>query len=69
MLCTFLRVSDPVDPGIPRAYGEHRARGADHVVAGIREGGGRALAVEADLSDPAVPAMLFTSRDPMRSQR
>jgi 3-oxoacyl-[acyl-carrier protein] reductase len=59
VLCTFLRVSDPAEPGTPQAYREHRSHDADRVVAGIREGGGRALAVEADLSDPAVPAMLF----------
>ena len=63
VLCTFLRVSDPADPGIPQAYREHRSRGAEHVVAGIQEGGGRALAVEADLSDPAVPAMLFDAAE------
>jgi 3-oxoacyl-[acyl-carrier protein] reductase len=63
VLCTFLRVSDPVDPGTPQAYREHRAQDAEHVVAGIREGGGRSLAVEADLSDPAVPAMLFDAAE------
>jgi 3-oxoacyl-[acyl-carrier protein] reductase len=63
VLCTFLRVSDPADPGTPQVYREHRAHDADRVVAGIREGGGRALAVEADLSDPAVPAMLFDAAE------
>jgi 3-oxoacyl-[acyl-carrier protein] reductase len=63
VLCTFLRVSDLVDPGIPQAHRENRAHGAEHVVEGIREGGGRALAVEADLSDPAVPAMLFDAAE------
>jgi 3-oxoacyl-[acyl-carrier protein] reductase len=59
VLCTFLRVDDPPDPGTPQAYRDHRAQDAAAVVAGIREGGGRALAVEADLSDPATPAALF----------
>ncbi len=63
VLCTFLRVSDPVDAGTPQAFRDHRARDAEHVVAGIREGGGRALAVEADLSDPAVPATLFDAAE------
>jgi len=63
VLCTFLRVSDPVDPGTPQAYREHRAHGAERVVAAITEGGGRALAVEADLSDPAVPALLFDAAE------
>jgi 3-oxoacyl-[acyl-carrier protein] reductase len=59
VLCTFLRIDDQPDPGIPAAYREHRAHDAEAVLARIREGGGRAAAVEADLSDPAVPAMLF----------
>lgn len=59
VLCTFLRVEDPVDPGVPPAYRDHRAADAAAVVARIRAGGGRALAMEADLSDPATPAALF----------
>ena len=26
VLCTFLRVDDPVDPGVPQAYRDHRAQ-------------------------------------------
>jgi 3-oxoacyl-[acyl-carrier protein] reductase len=59
VLCTFLRVQDAPDPGTPRAYRENRGQGADPVVARIEADGGRALAVEADLSDPAAPQMLF----------
>src|ERR1700729_2447852 len=59
VLCTFLRVEDPVDPGVPQAYRDHRAGSAEAVVTGIRDEGGQALAVEADLSDPAAPAALF----------
>jgi len=59
VLCTFLRADDPVDPGTPQAYRDNRARDAGGVVTAIREGGGNAVAVEADLSDPATPAMLF----------
>jgi 3-oxoacyl-[acyl-carrier protein] reductase len=59
VLCTFLRVNDQPDPGIPQAYRTHRAQDAEAVIARIRGDGGRAVAVEADLSDPAVPAMLF----------
>jgi 3-oxoacyl-[acyl-carrier protein] reductase len=55
VLCTFLRVDDPDDPGTPQASRAHRAQDAAAVVTAIREGGGRALAVEADLSDPAAP--------------
>ena len=59
VLCTFLRVEDSEDPGVPQAYRDHRAQGAEAVVARIRGAGGQALAVEADLSDPAAPAALF----------
>jgi 3-oxoacyl-[acyl-carrier protein] reductase len=59
VLCTFLRLDDPEDPGIPQAYRDHRARDAAAVVARINGQGGRAVAVEADLSDPAAPARLF----------
>jgi 3-oxoacyl-[acyl-carrier protein] reductase len=59
VLCTFLRIDDQPDPGIPHAYREHRAQSAEAVIAGISAAGGRAFAVEADLSDPSVPAMLF----------
>ncbi|HLI36083.1 MAG TPA: SDR family oxidoreductase [Streptosporangiaceae bacterium] len=59
VLCTFLRADDPADPGIPQAHRDRRAQDAAAVVTGIREGGGTALAVEADLSDPATPPMLF----------
>ncbi len=59
VLCTFLRVEDQLDPGIPQAYRDRRSQGAEHVVARIEANGGRAIAVEADLSDPAAPAALF----------
>jgi 3-oxoacyl-[acyl-carrier protein] reductase len=63
VLCTFLRVEDPADPGTPQAYRDHRAHGAEPVAAQIRAGGGRAVAVEADLSDPATPALLFDAAE------
>jgi 3-oxoacyl-[acyl-carrier protein] reductase len=63
VLCAFWRVRDPVDPGIPEAYRRNRATDADGVVAGIRSGGGRAIAVEADLTDPGVPARLFDAAE------
>jgi 3-oxoacyl-[acyl-carrier protein] reductase len=59
VLCTFLRVDDQPDPGVPRAYREHRANDAEAVITRIRAAGGQALGVEADLSDPAAPGMLF----------
>ena len=63
VLCTFLQVHDPVDRGIPQIYRDHRAQDAERVVTGIREAGGRALALEADLSDPGVPALLFDAAE------
>ncbi len=63
VLCAFLRVEDPADPGTPQAYRDHRAQGGGLVVAQIRAEGGRALAVEADLADPATPAMLFDAAE------
>jgi len=63
VLCTFLRVDDPDDPGTPQAYRDHRAQDATAVVARIRGDGGTAAAVEADLSDPATPVMLFDTAE------
>lgn len=59
VVCTYWRLHDAVDPGIPQAYRDHRAAGAEAAVAQITAAGGRAVAVEADLTDPASPAMLF----------
>ena len=63
VLCTFLRADDPVDPGTPQSYRDNRARDAGGVVTAIRDGGGTAVAVEADLSDPMTPAMLFDTAE------
>ena len=59
VLCTYLRLDDPVDPGTPQEYRDHRAQDAGPVVAQIQAAGGRAVAVEADLADPDTPARLF----------
>ena len=63
VLCTFLRVDDPADPGAPHRYRDQRAQDATAVLARIREEGGRAAAVEADLSGPAAPALLFDAAE------
>ena len=63
VLCTFLRVDDPDDPGTPQEYRDHRAQDAAAVVGRIRDGGGEAAAVEADLSDPATPGKLFDAAE------
>ena len=62
VLRTFLRVRDPADPGTPQACRDHRAQDAAAVIARIRDGGGTAAAVEADLSGPAAPGMRATPR-------
>ncbi|BCB77682.1 SDR family NAD(P)-dependent oxidoreductase [Phytohabitans flavus] len=59
VLCAYWRVRDAEDPAVPQAYRDSRLRGADHVVAEIEAAGGRAVAVGADLTDPAAPARLF----------
>lgn len=59
VLITYLRLTDAVDPAIPESYRRNRARDADQVLADIREQQGHAIAVEADLADPATPARLF----------
>jgi 3-oxoacyl-[acyl-carrier protein] reductase len=63
VLCTFLRVADEPDPAIPAAYRDNRARHAEDVVAQITAIGGRAVAIEADLSDPTAPAALFDAAE------
>ena len=63
VLCSYLRIDDPPDPGLPLAYRDNRAHDGELVAARIRDGGGRAVAVEADLTDPAAPAMLFDAAE------
>lgn len=63
VLITYLRLTDAVDPGIPDQYRRNRASDAEAVLAVIREQGGHAIAVEADLADPATPARLFDAAE------
>lgn len=63
VLCTFFRVDDPADPETPQAYRDHRGQDAAAVIARIQDDGGMAAAVEADLSDPATPALLFDTAE------
>jgi 3-oxoacyl-[acyl-carrier protein] reductase len=57
VLVSYLRTADPDD--LPAAYRANRARNAGEVVEAIRNGGGRAAAVEADLNHPETPSRLF----------
>lgn len=56
---TYKRLTPLNDPVYPAAYDRARAADASEVVARIREAGGTAEAVEADLADPAVAKALF----------
>jgi 3-oxoacyl-[acyl-carrier protein] reductase len=60
---TYLRFTAAADPLIPAEYGEARAATADAVVEEIHATGGRALAVEADLSDASTVAGLFDAAE------
>jgi 3-oxoacyl-[acyl-carrier protein] reductase len=57
VLVSYLRLRDPED--FPEPYRSNRAKGADEVLAAIRTQGGRAVAMESDLSDAGAPARLF----------
>jgi 3-oxoacyl-[acyl-carrier protein] reductase len=59
VLCTYLRLEDPPDPGTPDAYRHNRGRDAASVLEAIEAAGGTAVAVEADLSAPGITAALF----------
>jgi len=57
VLVSFLRTLDPED--YPGPYRANRAKGPDAVLAAIAARGGRAVAMEADLTDAHTPARLF----------
>lgn len=59
VVLTYLRLGDTGDPASTATYRGNRGRDAAAVLETITAAGGRGRAVEADLSDPAVPARLF----------
>lgn len=59
VLIAYLRTADTEGPGLPDEYRIQRAADAASVVDSIQRVGGEATAVEADLSDPSIPARLF----------
>ena len=63
VLCTFLRVEHPADPGVPQSYRDEHGQDASAVVDQIAGAGAQALAIEADLSDPSTPAALFDAAE------
>jgi 3-oxoacyl-[acyl-carrier protein] reductase len=63
VLVSALRIEDPPDAGVPETYRVNRARSASSVVGAIREAGGEAEAVEADLRDPTTSVRLFDAAE------
>ena len=63
VLCTYLRVDDPAGQYLPPAYQQTRAQDGSPVADQIRAAGGRAVAMEANLSDPATAAALFDAAE------
>jgi len=57
VLLSYLRTLDPED--LPQPYRANRAKSADAAVAAIHAAGGRAVAMEADLTSAKTPARLF----------
>jgi 3-oxoacyl-[acyl-carrier protein] reductase len=59
---SYLRLDPAAHAGgaaCPPEYGRRRAGTAEHVVQQIRDAGGTAVGMEADLADPAVPRLVF----------
>ena len=59
VLVSYLRGRVATDDETPERYQENRMLTGDAVVERINTAGGRAIAIEADLLDPATPAALF----------
>jgi 3-oxoacyl-[acyl-carrier protein] reductase len=59
VLVSYLRLTPEIHPGLPDEYSRHRSADADQVLSAIRDEGGRAIAIEADLADSATPTRLF----------
>jgi 3-oxoacyl-[acyl-carrier protein] reductase len=59
----YLRIHDPGDQGGPSLYRNHRASGAESVLAGIHDLGGRAVAIEADLAHADTAVHLFDAAE------
>ena len=59
VVVSYLRITDPPDPGTPEQYRRHRAQSAQEVMDAIAASAGRAIAIEADLADAATAPRLF----------
>jgi 3-oxoacyl-[acyl-carrier protein] reductase len=63
VVVSYLRIPDPGDTGEPELYRRNRAMTADHVIDAVRNAGGRATAVEADLSNVESAPRLFDAAE------
>lgn len=63
VVVSYLRIPDPGDAGGPETYRRNRAMTADHVLTAVAQQGGRAIALEADLTDVGAPARLFDAAE------
>jgi 3-oxoacyl-[acyl-carrier protein] reductase len=63
VLLAYWSLDDRVNTGAPEAYRLARAVSADEVVDRIRAAGGRATAVESDLTDPNSATLLFDAAE------
>lgn len=63
VLISYFRMRDAPDAATPEVYRANRAQDASRVLAEIREAGGSAEAVEADLRDTATPGRLFDTAE------
>ena len=59
VLVSYLRLSESEDSGLPEAYRMNHAKDAREVLTLIHSRGGKAVSLEADLSDAETPARLF----------
>lgn len=60
---TFLRLQDEPDPAIPDTYAKNRASGSESIVDSINASGGRAAAMELDLSREDAATVLFDAAE------
>jgi 3-oxoacyl-[acyl-carrier protein] reductase len=63
VVVSYLRIPDPGGAEVPEVYRRNRAMDAEQVLTAVRRQGGRAVAVEADLTDPGTPGRLFDSAE------
>jgi 3-oxoacyl-[acyl-carrier protein] reductase len=63
VVVSYLRIPDPGDADVPELYRRNRAMDAERVLTAIGGRGGRAVAVEADLTEPGTSGRLFDSAE------